>query len=98
MPPCAQVENVASELKEPVSDSMQHCEFGNFTPPLYLSSSNCTGGLFHRLERCPEESTESQTTSVFSFPSIQSTQRPELSQEQPQEVASSSFPTLTRNY
>jgi hypothetical protein len=90
MPPCAQVENVASELKEPVSDSMQHCAFGNFAPPLYLSSSNCTGGLFQP-SAALKSLTESQTTSVFSFPSIQSTQRPELSQEQPQEVFTKPF-------
>ena len=93
MPPCAQVENVASDLEEPVSDSMQHCELGIFAPPLYLLSSNDTGGLFQLSPSVALESvTESQTTSgPFSSPSLQSTQRTELSQERPQEVFTKPF-------
>jgi hypothetical protein len=84
MPPYAQVENVASEFKEPMSDSMQHCEFGIFTPPLYLSSSNGTVGLFPSPPGVALKSpTESKNTSAFNFPSIQSTRVP--MQPQPEE-------------
>ena len=33
MAPCVQAENVASDSEEPISDSMQHCEFDIFIPP-----------------------------------------------------------------
>jgi serine/threonine protein kinase len=45
-PPCIQIENVASGSKEPVSDSVAHCEFEILAPPSYFPLSNRIGLIF----------------------------------------------------
>ena len=83
MPPCALAENVASGSEDPISDSMEHCEFRILILPHHRSHSNCAGGIFPSYPSVvPQSPTESQATSgPFSRPSTPSTQCSELSQE-----------------
>ena len=85
MPPCVQAENVASVSKEPMSGSMEHCEFAIpiLTP---YRSLNGTGGIFgESSSTVPESLTESQIiSSLFeplNTPSTQCTELPSEVQE-----------------
>jgi hypothetical protein len=88
MPPCIRAENIASGTQEPMSDSMQHCEFEISTPPLYFPSSNGTGGIFQSHSGVsPESPTGSRAASgLFGHPSPSPTQCTELSQDVAPEV------------
>jgi len=83
MPPCSQIENVASNHEEPTSDTLEYCElviliFSSRYPP-----SDGTGGPFPPSSNVVSESpAELQTTSgPFDSLSTPSTQRGEPSQE-----------------
>ena len=88
MPPRVQAENVASVSKEPMSGSMQYCEFAIPILPRYCSLNNGTGAIFGRPSSIvPEGPTELQIISApFNLPNTLSTNFTELPPEMPQGV------------
>ena len=81
MLPCVQAENVASVSKEPMSGSMEHCEFAILILPRYCSLNNGIGGIFaESSSTVPESPTKSGTFSsssdTLNTPSTQCTELP----------------------